>query len=82
MPFLWLRFIQSPVDWTGPVTSDDEKQQVFTEFARDISIHLMIPAAERVQDEVLQKWRDTYQLRVKNATFRRAILIRSSIFVS
>jgi hypothetical protein len=74
------RFIQSPVDWTGPVPSDDEKQQVFTEFARDISINLMIPAALRVQDEALQMWRDAYHLRGENATFRRAILIRSRIF--
>jgi hypothetical protein len=74
------RFIQSPVDWTGPVPSDDEKQQVFTEFARDISTQLLIPAAERVQDEALQMWRDAYHLRGKNATFRRAILIRSGIF--
>ena len=74
------RFIQSPVDWTGPAPSDDEKQQVFTEFAQDISMHLMIPAAERVEDEALQMWRDAYHLRGENATFRRAMLMRSSIF--
>jgi hypothetical protein len=74
------RFIQSPVEWTGPVPSDDEKQQVFTELASDISIHLLIPAAERVQDEALQMWREAYHLRGENATFRRAILIRSRIF--
>jgi hypothetical protein len=74
------RFIQSPVEWTGPAPSDDEKQQVFTELASDISIHLMIPAAERVQDEALQMWREAYHLRGENATFRRAILIRSRIF--
>jgi len=74
------RFIQSPEAWTGPVPSDDEKQQVFTEFARDISGHLMIPAAERVRDEALQMWRDAYHLRGKNATFRRAMLMRTSIF--
>ena len=74
------RFIQSPVEWTGPVPSDDEKQQVFSEFARDISMHLLIPAAERVQDDALHMWRDAYHLRGENATFRRAMLIRSSIF--
>ena len=74
------RFIQSPAEWTGPVPSDDEKQQVFTEFAGDISTQLLIPAAERVQDEALQMWREAYHLRGENATFRRAILIRSSIF--
>jgi hypothetical protein len=74
------RFIQSPVEWTGPVPSDDEKQQVFAELAQDISMHLLIPIGERMQDEALQMWRDAYHLRGKNATFRRAILIRSSIF--
>jgi hypothetical protein len=74
------RFIQSPVDWSGSVPTDDEKQQVFTEFAKDISLHLLIPLAERVFEEELQTWRDAYHLRGKNATFRRAMLIRSSIF--
>ena len=43
-------------------------------------MHLMIPAAERVEDEALQMWRDAYHLRGENATFRRAMLMRSSIF--
>ena len=37
-------------------------------------------AAERVRDEALQMWRDAYHLRGKNATFRRAMLMRTSIF--
>jgi hypothetical protein len=74
------RFIQSPVGWSGPVPSDDDKQQVFSELARDISLNLLMPLGERMQDEALQMWRDAYHLRGKNATFRRAYLIRSSIF--
>src|ERR1051326_732007 len=74
------RFIQSPLGWTGAVPSDDEKQQVFSELARDISMHLLIPLGERTQEAALQKWRDAYHLRGKNAEFRRAALIRASIF--
>jgi hypothetical protein len=43
-------------------------------------MNLLIPLGERMQDEALQMWRDAYHLRGKNATFRRAYLIRSSIF--
>jgi hypothetical protein len=74
------RFIQSPEGWTGPLPSDDEKQQVFSELAQDISMNLLMPVAQRMQDEALQMWRDAYHLRGENATFRRAFLIRSSIF--
>ena len=74
------RFIQSPAGWTAAVPSDDEKQQIFSELAQDISLNLLIPLGERMQDEALQMWRDAYHLRGENATFRRAYLIRSSIF--
>jgi hypothetical protein len=77
------RFSEGRSDEFGdlkPLAELHKQLQVFSEFARDISMHLLIPLAERMQDEALQGWHDAYHFRGKNATFRRAMLIRSSIF--
>ncbi|MBI3987719.1 MAG: hypothetical protein HY343_12405 [Lentisphaerae bacterium] len=74
------RFIQNPVSWTGPVPSDDEKQQVFDGFARTISFHLLAIVAERMKDEVLRDWQRAYGLTGTGSTFVRAKIIASDVY--
>jgi hypothetical protein len=68
------------VSWTGPVPSEDEKQQVFDGFAQTISLRLLVVAAERMKDETIRDWQRAYGLTGKGSTFRRARVIASDIY--
>ncbi|MFN0302651.1 MAG: hypothetical protein ACKVQU_20130 [Burkholderiales bacterium] len=68
-------FIQSPVGWTGPEPTDNDKQHIFDTIAEDLSRRLIELASRRVRTERLAEWRNAFDASGRGSTFRRATQI-------
>ena len=73
------RFMQNPLSWTRGVPSDDEKQRIFSKFAEDVSVNLLLVVTRRMAEEAIQQWRQAFYLSGKGSTFRRAKMIAGPI---
>jgi hypothetical protein len=73
-------FIQSPVDWEGPIPSDDGKQQVFDDYAQQIGHRILEIAARRLREEHTTDWQSAYNLSGRGSTFTRATIIADDIY--
>ena len=73
-------FVQNPVKWDGPEPQDDEKQQMFDQFAQAISVRILELASQRIVKDHVLEWQDAYNLRGYGSTFQRATTIRDDIY--
>lgn len=72
--------IQNPVGWSGLEPSEEEQQQVFNEFANELSRRLSVLATERVWTRRADDWREAYGQRGRGSTFVRAGIIAEHIY--
>jgi len=72
--------LQSPVSWSGPEPSDDEKQHLYDAIAEDLSRRLVVLASRRMRTERLSEWRNAFDESGSRSTFRRAELIARQIY--
>lgn len=72
--------LQNPVEWTGPIPTDDEKQQVFDTIAEELSRRLIELASRRVRIERQAEWRQAFDETGTGSTYRRANLIAERIY--
>ncbi|MDY0012829.1 MAG: hypothetical protein RBS40_08065 [Rhodocyclaceae bacterium] len=72
--------LQNPVEWTGPIPTDDEKQHVFDTIAEELSRRLIELASRRVRTERLAEWRQAFDESGAGSTYRRANLIAERVY--
>jgi hypothetical protein len=72
--------IQSPIAWTGPEPSDDDKQHIFDMIAADLRRSLMELATRRIKTERLAEWRKAFNESGPRSTFRRADIIAEDVY--
>ncbi len=73
-------FIQNPIGWTPAPPSDDDKQQVYDEFASVMSSRAREIAARRIKEDRLRAWQDAYGQRGLGSTFVRASIIKEKVY--
>ncbi|MGD9794045.1 MAG: hypothetical protein AB7V43_11240 [Acidimicrobiia bacterium] len=74
------RMLQTPVRWTGPLPSEDEKQHAVDEFANAIAKEITTLAARRIQTERTKAWREAYSQVGPGSTFVRARLLADDVY--
>lgn len=74
------RMLQTPLRWTGPDPSEDEKQQAVDEFANAIAKEITAMAARRVQTERSKAWREAYSQAGSGSTFVRARILADDVY--
>ena len=72
--------IQSPVRWNGTEPQEDEKQQLFDNFADRTSHHLIDLATRRVWQQRHPEWQKAYRLHGTGSTFQRAEVIAREVY--
>jgi energy-coupling factor transporter ATP-binding protein EcfA2 len=72
--------LQNPVEWTGPIPTDDEKQHVFDTIAEELSRRLIDLASRRVRTERQNEWIQAFKVSGTGSTYRRADLIAKQIY--
>lgn len=72
--------LQNPVEWTGPIPTDDEKQHVFDTIAEELSRRLIELASRRMRTERLAEWRQAFDESGAGSTYRRANLIAERVY--
>ena len=72
--------LQSPVGWSGPEPSDDDKQHLYGAIAEDLSRRLIDLASRRIRTERQAEWRSAFDESGYRSTFRRAELIGAQIY--
>lgn len=74
------RMLQTPVRWTGPDPSEDEKQGAVDEFANAVAKEITALAARRIQTERARAWRDAYSQAGSGSTFVRARILADDVY--
>ncbi len=73
-------FVQSPANWTDGTPSDDEKQQVFDEFANFISSALLSVIAIKMRTERVAEWQHAFNQSGRGSSYTRATIIKSDVY--
>jgi energy-coupling factor transporter ATP-binding protein EcfA2 len=74
-------FIQNPLAWTtAEPPTDDEKQQVYDEFAAKMSSRARDIAARRIRDDSQRAWQEAYSQRGPGSTYLRASIIKEKVY--
>ncbi len=73
-------FVQNPIGWDPAPPTDDEKQQVYDEFADAINSQLRDIAARRIRDDRVRAWQEAYNQRGLGSTFVRASIIKEQVY--
>jgi energy-coupling factor transporter ATP-binding protein EcfA2 len=74
------RMLQRPLRWEGGEPTDDEKQQVFDQFASSIAKEARDMAGRRIDDDRRSAWRDAFAKSGSGSTFVRARIIASEVY--
>src|SRR5206468_2353232 len=74
-------FIQNPGGgWDPAPPNDDEKQQIFDQFAEAISSSARDVAEKRIRDDRRRAWQEAYGERGQGSSFRRATIIKEKVY--
>jgi hypothetical protein len=78
--YLFIQFIQNPVHWEGSTPNEDEKQQIFEQFAECISSRILEIAKRRIWPDHRSAWREAFSQYGYGSTFARASIIANKIY--
>lgn len=73
-------FIQNPIGWSPAPPSDDDKQQVYDEFASTISAAARDIAGRRIKEDRVRQWQEAFGQRGPGSTFVRASIIKEKVY--
>jgi energy-coupling factor transporter ATP-binding protein EcfA2 len=73
-------FIQNPIGWDPAPRNDDDKQQVYDEFASTVSSRALDIAARRIRGDRVRAWQEAYSQRGQGSTFVRASIIKEQVY--
>jgi hypothetical protein len=66
--------------WSPAPPTDDEKQQVYDEFAVTMSSRARDVAARRIREDRVREWQVAYSQRGQGSTFVRASIIKEQVY--
>jgi hypothetical protein len=78
--YLFIQFIQNPVHWEGSTPNEDEKQQIFEQFAECISSRILEIAKRRIWPDHRSAWREAFSQYGYGSTFARASIVANKIY--